>query len=228
MAAKDVSLAERNDPHCRDNFTLAFDDSDFDKELYMTIVSALLHYTRQVLSTSAMARYFLQRVVDMQGSGARPIKTVLFLTKWPGSDYQVNMLLHGLKVVLGIPNVVDYERGDAVFKTPDHFNTTNFANYRHSLYGRGFTLFLQGWEMPDWVDRNNLTARIAAREFDLVVLGGGHKGIPPLYYEVCAAYDRSEVAMVYGNDAPIGRKYLELYGNCSQHIFSREIAPQYI
>ena len=116
-----------------DNFSLAFDDTAFDKELYVVTVTALLHYTRQVLSTASMARYFLRRVTDMQGAGAAPIHTVLFLVASEDyMDYLVYMLLHGLKSVLGQHSVVDHEHVGALLKTTEHFDTAKFADFKYS------------------------------------------------------------------------------------------------
>ena len=62
---------------CHDNFTLDFNADGMDKELYMATVTALLHFSRNVLSTESMARYVLARIQER--GGGFPIKTVLFL-----------------------------------------------------------------------------------------------------------------------------------------------------
>ena len=98
----------------------------------------------------------------------------------------------------------------------------------HLPAGRGFSVHLQGIELPDSVDRSNIEARIQAREFDLVVFGRGHGQEQLLFEEVCAAYPRSRVAMVYGNDAPISWKVISRFANCTQHIFSREMQLEFI
>ena len=83
----------------------------FDKELYLTVSAALLQYTRNVFSSTAMAQYFLstiEKVVKKPNDG--PLR-MLFLTHLDSSndiDYTTDTLLHGLRSLLNDTWVVDF------------------------------------------------------------------------------------------------------------------------
>ena len=132
-------------------------------------------------------------------------------------------------------NVVDYDAHTAVFRTPELLFTAQFAPRKYNMYGKGFSVFFQGMQLPyEHVNRTDLPTKIRAREFDLVVLAAGHVGNhlqwprPPYMDDVCKAYDRSSVAFVWGHDRPIHKDHMLAVMNCSQHIFSREIVPAYL
>lgn len=217
----------------RDNFTLALNEAAIDQELYIVIVSALLHYSRSVLSTEGMARYFLRRVTELQGPSARPVRKVLCLVPdmdvSRNGDYQFDTLLHGLKAVLSQSAVVDYVRRRAVAKTPADFSETQYTLNKITFYGHGFSFALQGMELPHSVDRTALQSRIEQNEFDLIVIGNAWKWSPPPFYDVvCAVYPRHQVALVFGSDGPINKETLEQYAPCVGMFFSRELLADQI
>ena len=70
----------------------------------MTIIKALLQYTKSVLSTKAVASYVLETMYTYHSKVYSP-KSLLYLTHiehGTNGDYMTDLLLHGFKTLLGI------------------------------------------------------------------------------------------------------------------------------
>ena len=115
---------------------------------------ALLQYTRNVLSTEAIARYVLHTMTAPPKPGPtlspHPYisqknilqvspKKVLYLTHniygdeddFQRGDYMTDLLLHGLKQVLGQSSVLDYPKRDCLYKKPSgHFTQARDVSAR--------------------------------------------------------------------------------------------------
>ncbi|NNC86841.1 MAG: hypothetical protein HKN82_00110 [Akkermansiaceae bacterium] len=143
----------------------------------------LLEFTRRHLHTEAMARYFL---ACMGAAGAR---SVLFLTRVKKPDYLCEMLLHGLRSVLG-EGLVDVARRWWLYESaaPEAVGR---------LYGNGFTYTRHLEDRA--IDRDRIASRIRAREFDLVIMANIERGTPFLKL-VRQHYPRERVAIVDGGD----------------------------
>jgi len=86
---------------------------------------------------------------------------VLLVTS-DSSDYLSDTLVHGLRLILG-ERLVETPRRDPLY--------TDFPEqWRESQYGRGFTLY-SGSLDPIPIDRSGSRERLAAGEFDLLVIG---------------------------------------------------------
>jgi hypothetical protein len=213
---------------------LDFDLSMLDKALYSTIASALLHYTRNVLSTHAMAAYVLDTMFRHSKGHlfrAQP-KRVLYLSHqdhdMDKGDYLTDLLLHGLKTLLGENAVLDFPRRDALYKSTDEFNTTDYLRRRKGLYGNGFSWGLTLDSFASSSDRDHAVIRgnLESRAYDLVILGSGHRDgwAAKLHFWdlVCKHYNPLEVGWVDGSDQHSSRKLLSRYSACAGHMFSRE------
>jgi hypothetical protein len=86
--------------------------------------------------------------------------SVLFLAD-PREDYVADSLFHGLRTLLG-PLAVDHPKRDFLYDTFP-------VKRRSQLYGRGFSIYGLLADVP--VDRDEPMARVAAGDFDLVVVG---------------------------------------------------------
>ncbi len=90
---------------------------------------------------------------------------MLFVSGAGMPDYQCDMLLHGLRELLGT-DVVDVQRVWYLY-------AGDFADGSHdkaALYGRGFTMYgLLGDDSA--VDRTDIEAKIARRFYDLIIYG---------------------------------------------------------
>jgi hypothetical protein len=179
----------------------------FDKARYHELAQKLLDYTRRELGTRSMARYilttlgFLQRTTTTtagMAAAAEPPKKVLFLSENPLPDYLRCLTLIGLVQVLGERQVVAYPRIPHIYKSFP-------AEQAQRLYGRGMT-YSRVLEEEDEKDENRngekksfLEDRIRAKEFDLVLYGSVHRGMPFLEL-VREVYPRDKIAYICGED----------------------------
>jgi len=167
-------------------------DPSLSEFLYLCEISRLLAYTQQHLTTKAVAQYVLD--VALKPSARR----ILFLGGNEGTDYVRDMLLHGMKEVVR-------ERGGVVvdFVRPPHMYWSDDTGPKEwsneGLYGLGFTYARWLTAVDDDVDRADIDGRIRAREFDLVVFGSVHRGMPFLDV-VGESYGRDEIVFVDGED----------------------------
>lgn len=216
------------------------DPEQFDSELYMAAVSAMLHYTQQVMSTRSMAEHVLHVMLNQSyGSGGRYPQRVLYLTHqdkdMDKGDYLTDFLLHGLKTLLGEQRVVDFPKREGLYKAHTHLNETRYYRRRKRLYGMGYTwgLRFDDFEVANSTggvgsrrDLERLQRRVANHDFDLVILGSGHRdgwaSKLHLWDLVCRHYKPYEVAWLCGSDQATPVFKLKQYGACAGHLFSRE------
>lgn len=210
--------------------------STFDKQFYSAIVMASLRFTKNVLSTKAIAQYVVN---TMQFRSEGRIKKglpiyVLYVTHTGGDDafdrgdYMVDLLLHGMKELLGETFVVDHPKRSCVYKTIEHFNETAYIAERESLYGHGFSYAfkideLSNHRVPNSSDIKN---DLENHKYDMVLLGSLHRdgwwNEVPLWDIICQYYHRLEVGLIHGGDEKLDEKLLDKYLPCGEHIFSRE------
>jgi hypothetical protein len=158
------------------------DHRKFNKEKYFLILEQLMEHTRKYLTTKAMAAYVLR---EMQYSGKGKI---LYLSFDTAPDYMRCTLLSGLKELLG-DRVVDFPKIEHIYKS--------YIGDLKSLYGKGFSYTKINDDLP--VDRSNILHRINRREFELIIYGSVHRGLP-FYNRVKLRYPSSHVAYVCGED----------------------------
>jgi len=197
----------------------SIDFSSFDYPSYYCAASSLLNYTREHLTTKAVAEYVLNTV------NRNNAQRVLFLSGHEGVDYVRDMLLHGLKGI--VPVVVDYVKPPHLYDIDENVGPKEWTN--ENLYGHGFTMARRLREFDDdesYVERGDLARRIKDREFDLVVFGSVHRGM--LFWdEVKENYGREEIVFVDGEDehglgGEGGCKKWKEYGELGYY-FMREI-----
>jgi len=161
---------------------LHIDHSKFDKKKYQQILDKLLLYTKQHLSTKALAQRLLDSL-HYSGQGK-----ILFLSYNPEPDYMRCSLLIGLKQLLG-SRIVDVPRIPHIY--------TNYKENIQNLYGKGITYTKIVKDQT--VDRNNILKRILNKEFELIIYGSVHRGL--LFHDVVRkTYPNSQIAYVCGED----------------------------
>lgn len=159
------------------------DHTRFNKKRYYEILQELLEYTKQHLTTRAMAQYMLDQL-GYSGNGK-----ILFLSHDPSPDYLRECALIGLKELLG-DRVVDYPKIDYLY-------TSYPADRVGSLYGRGFSYTRILDDLA--IDRDTIEERIKNKEFDIIIYGSVHRGLR--YYDlVNQIYNPSEISYVCGED----------------------------
>ena len=175
-------------------------------------------------SSTSSGRRFLVPAAAASPPTPRPTRVLYLAMRKDTVDYMVDTLVHGLKSLLGDANVVDHHRRAILYTTPAVLAEHVWAPLRSNQYGWGFTYahsMLFGLDTAD-ADDAVLRARVAAREFDVVVLSLVHRAPPPLLKEVCAHYPRHRVAVVHGHDRPPTADELAAYDECAGFQFARE------
>jgi hypothetical protein len=152
---------------------------------YYILLTKLLEYTRNHLTTNKMAKYILHK------SHFENISNVLFLSDYLRPDYLRCSILHGFKQIFG-EKCHDYPKIPHIYKS----NDINFNN----LYGKGFTYtnLLDPILHNDNLDAS-LVNDIINKKYDIVVYGSYHRGMP-LYDLVCSIYKPNEIILLCGED----------------------------
>jgi hypothetical protein len=174
---------------------------------YRNAIEKLLSYTRDHLTTEAMASYMLNAV------GFATIKSVLFLSGDTSPDYLRCLTLHGLK---------------ELFKTACHDHPiiphlyTNCSTSPNNLYGKGFTyskLLNASMYRNDKLD-STVLQDIAEHKYDIVIYGSIKRGMP-LWDLVNEHYEKNEILLLYGEDAQYTEAEKTKY--VGYHLFCREL-----
>lgn len=213
---------------------LSLEMKRFDRRLYSALTSALLYYTRNVLSTKAIAQYVLNTMYkNSHGLINSPHpKSILYLTHkdhdMDKGDYMTDFLLHGLQEILGQKTILDFPSRDCLYKHFPLFNESNYLAARMKMYGMGFSYGAKIDVFAGTIDRNmeEVKQNIIGRKYDIIILGSGHRDgwASKLFFWdlVCKHYHRLEVGFVDGGDDHLARKVLDRYAPCAGHLFSRE------
>lgn len=114
---------------------------------------------------------------------------ILFISGANGPDYLSDMVFHGLRSLFGT-DVVDEHRLWYMYKS---------AGDLRGLYGKAFTLY--GLIDEGQVDRNDISAKVRAQFFDLVIFGSIWRYHEDLA-EVSKYYPKSKIILLDGEDGP--------------------------
>jgi hypothetical protein len=164
------------------------DHAVFDYDAYYSVACQALEYTRKFLTTKAIARYVLETM------GKPHAQRVLILSNKHEPDYMRDMLVHGMRDLLG-GGAIDIPAFDFMYEY--HAGVPPLELKKGELYGQGFSY---AHKLPRIeVDRDNIPARIAAREFDAIIYGCTDGDLPHLQ-DALSHYDASSIAIVNGED----------------------------
>ena len=182
LLPKDL-LIEGNSLYAKFNGRRLEELSDADIQQYNVLVQKLLNYTREHLTTKHMARYILDT------SNFKDATKVLYLSGDTYPDYLRCVTLHGFKT-LAYVRCHDYPKIPHIYKSP-HINYS-------SLYGKGitYTNLLDPVLHDDTLD---ITDAIRKKEFDIVIYGSYHRGMP-LFDLVSTVYKPNEIILLCGED----------------------------
>lgn len=171
-----------------------------------SLIQKLLDYTREYLTTKAMASYVLQK------SNSTTATRVLYLSQNPTPDYLRCVTLHGFKELLGV-HCHDFPKVPHIYKT----NTINYKN----LYGKGITytnLLDPSLHREEW--DSSVQQDIRDKKYDIIVYGSYHRGMP-FYDLVCSIYKPNEVILLCGED--IHSCNYSTFVNRGHTVFVREL-----
>lgn len=161
---------------------LSIDHTIFDREKYNRILEKLLAYTREHLTTKQMADYILKQV-QYSGQG-----NILFLSEDVNPDYLRCLTLIGLKELLQ-DRVIDVPKIEHLYQS--------YAGDIQYLYGKGMSYTKIIPDLP--IDRENIERRITGKEFDLIIYGSVHRGLP-FYHLVHTTYEPQQIVYICGED----------------------------
>ena len=195
-----VAQAMRFDPHLPRNHAVL-----------TSIIEQLLQYTRQHLTTRATATYLLQtiratatsKILMLNGINIKP-------------DYLRCLTAHGLRQVLGT-NFIEAPR-------LPHLYTDYPEEQLPNLYGQGFTYSrLLDAEADKLVNRQNIEARIKAKEFDFIIYGSMHRG-QPFWPLIKSIYPATRIVFLCGEDTHVC-PFMD--PALPYHVFVRELDENY-
>lgn len=160
--------------------------TELNSELVKEYCQKLLDYTREHLSTKAMASYVLRTI------NATSAKSVLYISREVGPDYLRCLTLIGFKELFG-KQCHDYPC------IPHIYTTCGAASSR--LYGKGisYTNILDRKENRDDSKDTTIEADIRNHNYDVIVYGSIHRGLP-LWDLVTKHYSPSEIVLFCGED----------------------------
>lgn len=157
------------------------DHSKFNRAQYDEILEKLLAYTRKYLTTRAMAEYVL-KTIDYSGEGK-----ILYLSNCICPDYLRCLMLTGFKEIYQ-NKVVDIPKIPHIYKG---------CCGTSGLYGKGISYTQNVEDLP--IDRTNIEQRIINKEFDLIIYGSLHRGMPYLDL-VQRVYPSEKIVYFCGED----------------------------
>lgn len=193
LLPKDL-LIEGNNLYNKLNTKSITEFTEEDINIYNNLVTKLLDYTKNNLTTQKIAKYIIDK------SNHNNVTNILYLSGCTAPDYLRCVTLHGFKELLGI-NCHDYPQIPHIYKSTE-------INY-YNLYGKGisYTNLLEQSFHNNYSD-NTIGHDIINKKYDIVIYGSYHRGMP--YYDlVCQVYKPNEIILLCGEDIHI----------CSYHEF---------
>jgi hypothetical protein len=159
---------------------------DINMEKCNILIQKLLDFTRNNLTTKAVAKYFIDKIqVDKQ------IKRILVLNGQTLPDYLRCSLLHGLKEIFGA-ECHDSPKIPHIYKS----DTINFDK----LYGNGYSYTnLLDSSLHNESYEATIEDDIIAMKYDYIVYGSYHRGMPH-YDLVQKIYPGNKIILLCGND----------------------------
>lgn len=172
------------------------DHNVFSTEGYRKVVNYLLQYTKNHLTTKALARY----IIATTGKDVRSVLVLAFGYE-RGDSLLQQSVIHGLKQYLGHENVVDVPKVDTLYNKDNQGQ-----NHRGGIPFAGLL-------EDDTMSRGKIESRIIQHDFDIILVFGCYtkddskrlkmsEGCFPYGSIVERHYDKSEIYFVDGQEDP--------------------------
>jgi len=160
-----------------------------DKSLYDFLVKLAVKHMHTHLTTKAMANYVLRTVFGKEN--AKKVTSVLYLSSSEHIDFQRCLLLHGFKTLFK-EHCID------VCRVKHLYTSCDVKQWHKAGAGFGFAGTIPA-EYDTKCNRDDIYERIVAKEFDLVIYGSIHRGLP--YIDtVLASYPMNRIVYIDGED----------------------------
>ena len=170
------------------------------------LITSLLDYTRNHLTTIKMAQYILNI------TGSSNASKILYLSGETRPDYLRCSTLHGFKELLG-SSCHD-------FPIIPHIYKSDKIDYS-ALYGKGITYTnILSEELHDCESDLTIEDDILNEKYDLIIYGSYHRGMP-FYDLVYRIYPPNKIILLCGEDDH-SCNYID-FVNRGHHVFVREL-----
>ena len=170
-----------------------------DKLEYFNLRDKLFEFTKEHLTTTAMAKYILKTTSN------EDVKKILYLSQDISPDYLRCLTLNGFKKLFG-QECHDYPKIPHIYKCNDGWK----------YYGRGYS-YTNILDYSLHNDKNDsdeiIKNQISTKYYDILIYGSYHIGMP-FYNEVISKYSNNEIILLCGEDA----HYCD-YKNYNCHVF---------
>jgi len=175
-------------------------------------VNELLEYTRENLTTKAMARYVFNCIGIPES--VHSTKKILYLSQNLAPDYLRCLMLHGFKELLG-KNCHDYPKVPHIYKSfPEEESL--------KIYGKGFTYtrLLDDSETRDDSLDNIVEDNIKGLVYDYIVYGSCHRGLP--FWDVVNSYYKPDKIILFCGEDLHECQFKKMLADTNYHLFIRE------
>lgn len=205
---KDSILQAMNLPGVFDG---SIDMNIFPKKRYQELQKEIYEKTLSNVSGRSIANYVLN-IVD--SVWPRRIPKILYLSGTTYPDYQRCLLLIGFKRLLGERNVIDIPKIEHIYKS--------YNQDVGQLYGRGFS-YTKILEDDPYINRdeNYIKQQISLHEFDFVIFGNLHRGLP-FHDFISEYYKEEEIIYICGEDEHDIKNCIQRVP-FNSHLFIREL-----
>lgn len=178
---------------------------------YAQLLTELVAYLRNHLTTTKMASYVLER----SNISEKP-KHILFLSKNTYPDYCKDLILHGFKTLFG-KNCHDFPKINHIYKDQN-------ISY-NQLYGKGITytnLLSTDYYDTSMPTDDQVLTHIKNKHYDLIIYGSYNRGLPFIDL-VLKNYHGSKIIFICGEDKHCGNSDTLLQQIKDTNIFVREL-----
>ena len=184
------------------------DFNNFDIKHYINIRKKLINILRKKYTTHNMARY----IIKTAGFNPEKIKKILYLVNKDKHQYKYHnlMILHGLKILYGNNNVIDYYKHKYLYK----INTDQELKIRETIHGHGFTVCFLLDDTNENINRDepHIFNEIKSHNYDLIFVSdiycmflkkrkkSSDIIIPPIWDYINKFYKKNEIILLDGAD----------------------------
>lgn len=184
------------------------------KDEYKSYVDKMLNHVKNNCTTSANAKYFIDK---MENISCKKIKNILLITCHTGVNYTRETLFIGIKKYIE-------ENGGLCYEYPTlDFMYKNYGEDKSKIHGNGYTYSMKLEKRDYFIKEQVIEKMIELKFFDIIIYGkvgpdelcGGSIGSFTYWDKICKRYSKNEIAFLYGGD---GCQNLNVNDRYKQHL----------